>query len=64
MLLISLQSAVSPFCFTPPAHKGRQGIVFAHSADGRAGSGKNLAISGYISETVRCRKLILGRDIS
>ena len=48
--------------FYPTALKGCQGIVFTHSVrmDGRAMEEVCLAC---ISETVRCRKLIHGRDI-
>ena len=61
--------------FYPTALKGCRGIVFTHGvrmggwAGGRAGgwaaAGNSLSVSllGCISETVRCRKLILGRDI-
>ena len=31
--------------------------------DGRAGGRREIVCPGCISETVRCRKLILGRDI-
>ena len=46
------------FCpFYPTALKDCRGIVFTHGV--RMGG---RACPGYISETVRCRKLILGRD--
>ena len=32
-------------------------------ADGRVGGRRKIVCPGCISETVRCRKLILGRDI-
>ena len=54
------------FCY-PTALKACRGIVFTHGVrmDGRAvvrvGGGK--VCPACISETVRCRKLILGRDI-
>ena len=58
------------FTFYPTALKGCRGIVFTHGvrmgglaveqAGGQAGAGKSL--SGFISETIRCRKLILGSD--
>ena len=54
--------------FYPTALKGCWGIVFTHGvrmgerAGVRAGGGKSVC-PGCISETVRCRKLILGRDI-
>ena len=55
--------------FYPTALKGCRGVVFAH--DGRVGRRLGLwsggqrekVCPGYISETVRCRKLILGRGI-
>ena len=47
--------------FYPTALKGCQGIVFTHG--GWAGGRREKVCSGCISETVRCRKLILGRDI-
>ena len=48
--------------FYPTALKGCRGFVFTHGVrmGGRA-AGK--VCPGCISETVRCRKLILGRDI-
>ena len=58
--------------FYPTALKGCWGIVFTHGvrmgkrAGGRAScraGGKEKVCPGSISETVRCRKLILGRDI-
>ena len=50
--------------FYPTALKGCRGIVFTHGVqmDGWAGGGKKF-FPNYISETVRCRKLIFGRDI-
>ena len=54
--------------FYPTALKGCWGIVFTHGVrmggrvGGWAGGGKRVC-PGCISETVRCRKLILGRDI-
>ena len=47
--------------FYPTALKGCLGIVFAHGV--RAGGWQEKVFPGSISETVRCRKLILGRDI-
>ena len=49
-------------CLNPTALKGCRGIVFTHGVrmGGRA-AGKSFF--GCISETVKCRKLILGRDI-
>ena len=55
--------------FYPTALKGCRGIVFTHGvrmggrASGRAGGRREIVCPGCISETVRCRKLILGRDI-
>ena len=60
-------------CFYPTALEGCRGIVFTHGVriDGPAGvlSGgrvfgrREKVCPGCISETVSCRKLILGRDI-
>ena len=52
---------IKTFCY-PTALKGYRGIVFTHGVlmDGRA-AGK--VCPACISETLRCRKLILGRDI-
>ena len=47
--------------FYPTALKGCRGIVFTH--DVRMGGRREKVCPGCISETVRCRKLILGRDI-
>ena len=50
------------FHFYPTALKGCQGIVFTHGVRmGGRPAGK--VCPACISETVRCRKLILGRDI-
>ena len=55
--------------FYPTALKGCWGIVFTHGvrmdgqAGGRPGGRREIVCPGCISETVRCRKLILGRDI-
>ena len=47
--------------FYPTALKGCRGIVFTH---GRwVGGRREKVCPGCISETVRCRKLVLGRDI-
>ena len=57
------------YAFYPTALKGCRGIVFTHGVrmGGRAGvqvgGRREIVCSGCISETVRCRKLILGRDI-
>ena len=49
----------------PTALKGCRGIVFTHGVrmGGRPGGRREKVCLGCISETVRCRKLILGRDI-
>ena len=55
--------------FYPTALKGCRGIVFPYGvrmggrAGVRAGGRREIVCPGCISETVRCRKLILGRDI-
>ena len=55
--------------FHPTALKGCRGIVFTHGvrmggrAGGQVGGRREIVCLGCISETVRCRKLILGRDI-
>ena len=55
--------------YYPTALKGYRGIVFIHGvwmslrAGGRAGRRREKVCPGCISKTVRCRKLILGRDI-
>ena len=51
--------------FYPTALKGCRGIVFTDGVRmGRqAGGQREKVCPGCISETVRCRKLILGRDI-
>ena len=47
--------------FYPTVLKGCRGIDFTHGVQmGRQGE---KVCPGYISETVRCRQLILGRDI-
>ena len=49
---------------TPTALKGCQAIVFTHAVwMGGWGGWREKVCPGCISETVRCRKLILGRDI-
>ena len=47
--------------FYPTALKGCRGVVFTHG--GWAGRRREEVCPGCISETVRSRKLILGRDI-
>ena len=51
--------------FYPTALKGCQGIVFTHGVrmDELVGGQQEKVRPYCISETVRCRKLILGRDI-
>ena len=54
--------------FYPTALKGYRGIVFTHGcpdgpAGGRVGGWREKACLGCISETIRCRNWILGRDI-
>ena len=51
--------------FYPTALKGCPGIFFTHGVrmGGRAGGRQEKVCPGCISETVRCRKLILCRDI-
>ena len=59
----------SSFYFYPTGLKGCRGIVFTHGvrmggrAGGVGGGRREKVCPGCISETVRCRKLILGRDI-
>ena len=48
------------YSFYPTALKGCRCIVFTHGV--RMG-GREKVYPAYTSETVRCRKLILGRDI-
>ena len=62
----------NPFCssyligshaiFTPQ-HLRAVGILFSAILSGWAGGRRENVCPGCISETVRCRKLILGRDI-
>ena len=51
--------------FYPTALKGCWGIVFTHCVQmvGRVDGRREKVCPGCISETIRCRKLILGRDI-
>ena len=51
--------------YYPTAFKGCRGIVFTHGVrmGGQVGGWWEIVCPGCISETVRCRKLILGRDI-
>ena len=56
------QKVLNPNLFYPTALKGCRGILFTHGVGMvvRAGSGKKFVL---VCETVRCRQLILGRDI-
>ena len=57
-------SIINGFCthhFYPTALKGCRGIVFTHGV--RMGGWREKVCPGCISETIRCRKLIRGRDI-
>ena len=47
--------------FYPTALKGCRSIVFTHGI--QAGGWREKDCPGCISETIRCRKLLLGRDI-
>ena len=51
------------FC-CPTAHKGCRGIVFTHGVRMGGWAAVKILSGLYLSETVRCRKLIFGRDIS
>ena len=57
------------YAFYPTALNGCWGIVFTHGVrmvgrpGGRVGGRREIVCPGCISETIRCRKLILGRDI-
>ena len=46
-----------------PMVSGWSGGWASGRAGGRAGKRREIVCPGCISETVRCRKLILGRDI-
>ena len=54
-----LNTETTSVCY-PTALKGCRGIVFTHGVC--LGGGGKVCL-GYISETIRCRKFILGRDI-
>ena len=58
---ICIGSPMPRSSFHPTALKGCRGIVFTHGV--RMGGRQEKVCPGCISETVRCRKLILGRDI-
>ena len=58
---LSVLLSLSASCSSSFYLKGCQGIVFTHGV--RAGGWREKVCPGCISETVRCRKLILGRDI-
>ena len=64
-ILIKGEHMILNISFYPTALKGCQGIVFTHGVrmGGRVGGRREIVCPGCISETVRCRKLILGRDI-
>ena len=47
------------YCFHPWCPDGRAGVL----SGGRVGVRREKVCPGCILETVRCRKLILGRDI-
>ena len=47
--------------FYPTALKGCRGIVFTHGV--QTGGRREIVFPGCISETLRCRKFIRGRDI-
>ena len=52
-------TALKGYCFHPWCPDGRA----SGQAGGRVGGRREIVCLGCISETVRCRKLILGRDI-
>ena len=51
----------SHLIFKPTALKGSRGIAFTYGV--RMGGRQEKVCAGCISDTIRCRKLILGRDI-
>ena len=63
--LTFLRKLIYMFGFYPTALKGCQGIVFTNGVwmGIRAGGQREKVCPGCISEAVRCRKFILGRDI-
>ena len=62
---LTFQYSFGLMYFYPTALKGCQGIVFTHGVrlGKRLGGRLQKVCPGCISETVRCRKLILGRVI-
>ena len=48
--------------FTPQSLRA-VGVLFSPMVSGWAGGQREIVCPGCISETVRCRKFILGRDI-
>ena len=52
----------NPRLFTPQPLRA-VGVLFSPMMSGWAGGRREKVCPGCISETVRCRKLILGRDI-
>ena len=49
--------------FTPQPLRA-VGVLFSPMVSGWVGGRREIVCPGYISATIRCRKLILGRDIS
>ena len=64
-LYLSIEQKTINISFYPTALKGCRGTVFTHGVrmGGWVGDRREKVCPGCISETVRCRKLILGRDI-
>ena len=62
LIICNRSSEYFVFSFYPTALKGCRGIVFTHGV--RMGGRREIVCPGSISATIRCRKLILGRDIS
>ena len=60
-IIRSMSAYYSDYSFYPTALKGCRGIVFTHGV--RMGGRREVVCPGCISETLRCRKFILGRDI-
>ena len=59
---ITISSRVLLLIFTPQPLRA-VGVLFSPMVSGWAGGQREIVCPGCISETVRCRKLILGRDI-
>ena len=53
---------LDPGIFTPQPIRA-VGVLFSPMVSGWAGGRREIVCPGCISETVRCRKFILGRDI-